>query len=129
VSLPARFLTGRVALERRTSTDHHSGNTYSPTEVVSARWFDEERVVRTHDAREVVSTSRVSVTEAISVGDRVSPAVALTVDSSAVLASSGRVTAGATLGPDPSGHSREVVVVRRNEDVRGGFSHFVGFLR
>ena len=96
-----KFLTGSVTLERRTASDAYSGDTFAPAVEVPARWFDEARVVRGHDAREVLSNAHVSVTESISVGDRVTP---------------------------PDGRSREVVMVRRNESTRGVFSHYVGYL-
>ena len=95
-----KFLTGRVLLERRVSTDAYEGSVYAAAVEVPARWFDEARVVRGHDAREVLSNAHVSVTEPISVGDRVTR----------------------------DGRAREVVMVRRNETTRGVFSHFVGYL-
>ena len=96
-----KFLTGSVVLERRTSTDAYAGSTFAAPVTIPARWFDEVRVVRSHDAREVLSNAHVSVVESISAGDRVT-------------SSDGRV--------------REVVTVRRNETTRGVFSHFVGYL-
>jgi hypothetical protein len=102
MTIPHRFLTGSVAIERRTATDAYSGNTYAAAVTVPARWFDEVRVVRSHDAREVVSTAHVSVTAPVAVGDRVTPA--------------------------SGGRAREVVAVRRNESTRGAFSHYVGYL-
>ena len=128
MSLPARFLTGRVSIERRESTDAYAGNTYEPATVVPARWFDEVRVVRAHDAREVVSTAHVSVTANLSPGDRVTPVAPITADSTLWTADSSRFTADAIAGPDASERAREVVAVRRNENTRGHFSHFVGYL-
>ena len=123
-----KFLTGRVSIERRTSTDAYEGHSYDSASVVPARWFDEVRVVRGVDAREVLSSAHVSVTAPLSVGDRVTPAADLTADSSLLTADSTRVTADATVGPDAGARSREVVLVRRNESTRGVFSHFVGYL-
>ena len=123
-----KFLTGRVSIERRTSTDAYEGHSYDPASVVPARWFDEVRVGRGVDAREVLSSAHVSVTAPLSVGDRVTPAADLTADSSLLTADSTRVTADATVGPDAGARSREVVLVRRNESTRGVFSHYVGYL-
>ena len=128
MSIPARFLTGRVSIERRESTDAYEGNQYEPATVVPARWFDEVRVVRSHDAREVVSTAHVSVAVTLAPGDRVTPVAPLTASSSMWTADSTRFTADALLGPDFGERAREVVAVRRNENTRGHFSHFVGYL-
>lgn len=123
-----KFLTGRVVIERRTSTDAYSGHSYDPASVVPARWFDEVRVVRGVDAREVLSNAHVSLVEFIAAGDRVTPAASITADSTLLTADSTRVTADATVGPDLSQRTREVVAVRRNETTRGVFSHYVGYL-
>ena len=128
MTIPARFLTGRVSIERRESTDAYEGNQYEPPTVVPARWFDEVRVVRSHDAREVVSTAHVSVAVTLAPGDRVTPVAPLTASSSMWTADSTRFTADALLGPDFGERAREVVAVRRNENTRGHFSHFVGYL-
>ena len=96
-----KFLTSSVSVERRTGSDPYSGDTFAAPVSVAARWFDEARVVRGFDAREVLSNAHVSVVEPIGVGDRVTA---------------------------PDGRAREVVMVRRNETTRGVFSHFVAYL-
>ena len=97
----ARFLTSTAVIERRASSDSYAGNTYSAPEIVPARWHDEARVVRADNARDITSSSHVTLMTLVSVGDRVT---------------------------DPLGRAREIVLVRRNESTRGVFSHYVGYL-
>lgn len=99
--LALRFLRASVTLERRVSTDAYAGNGYATGVTVQARWFDDHQVLRTSDAREVTSSAHVTTRELVSNGDRIT---------------------------DPHGRAREVIHVRRNEDTRGRFSHYVAYL-
>lgn len=97
----ARFFTQTAVLERRTASDAYDGNTYATGTTVNVRWFTEATVVRTNDRREVISSAHVSLTNTVTEGDRIT---------------------------DESGRAREVVLVRKNRDTRGTFSHFVAYL-
>jgi hypothetical protein len=96
-----RFFLQKCALERRLGTDGYTGNTYGiPTEI-RVRWYNEVNVVRSETDREVTSDAYVSTESVIRAGDRIT---------------------------DEDGRKREVVIVRRNRNTRGEFSHFVGYL-
>jgi hypothetical protein len=97
----ARFMKQTAVLERRTATDAYDGTTYATGVTVNVRWFTEATVVRTRDAREVISSAHVSLKDTITEGDRIT---------------------------DESGRAREVVMVRKNRDTRGTFSHYVAYL-
>lgn len=96
-----RFFLQKCTLERRIGTDAYGGNTYGIASEIRVRWFNEQNVVRTETDREITSDAHVSTDALIRVGDRIT---------------------------DEDGRKREVVVVRRNRNTRGEFSHFVGYL-
>lgn len=96
-----RFLTTQVLLERRLTSNDFTGNTYAAGVMVDARLHSQAEVVRAFNGREITSAAHVSTRAELNPGDRVT---------------------------DLYGVAREIVTVRRNQDTRGVFSHFVGFL-
>jgi hypothetical protein len=96
-----RFFLQKCTLERRLGTDAYSGNSYGVPSEIRVRWFNQATVVRTETDREVTSDAHISTATVIRVGDRIT---------------------------DEDGRKREVIVVRRNRNTRGEFSHFVGYL-
>ena len=98
----ARFLRQEATLESLTARDSYSGNTYDDPVTINVRWFTEtdrvdngERVIRT-------SSSHISTTTEVKVGDRIT---------------------------DENGTVRYVEAVRKNRSAKGTFSHYVASLQ
>lgn len=102
MTIVARFLRQEATWEKLLSTDSYSGDTYDDPETISVRWFTETDRLMTD--REVirVSSSMISTTTAVSVGDRIT---------------------------DENGTVRYVESVRKNRSVKGAFSHYVAALQ
>ena len=97
-----RFLKQAAVLKRSTGVNAYGEQQHATGVSVPVRWLQENTMVRNDEGVDITSTAHVSVTEAITTEDLVT---------------------------DENGRDREVVMVRKDLDVYGRFSHFVAYLK